>query len=211
MPRLTWNSSGERFYESGVDRGVLYLPSAAGVPWLGLISISENPSGGDPRPYYLDGIKYINISSAEEFEATVVAFSAPPEFNPCDGNVSIQNGLVATQQPRKSFGLTYRTRIGTDTEGPESAYKIHFVYNALTGPSQRSNKTFSRTPDPAEYSWPITTLPPSITGYKPTAHLIVDSRYTDPDVLTAVEDVIYGTDEDAASLPTPDDLIALFS
>ena len=211
MPRLTWNSSGERFYESGVDRGVLYLPSQAGVPWLGLISVTESPSGGDPKAFYLDGLKYVNIASAEEFEATINAFSAPVEFGPCDGNVSIQNGLIATQQPRQSFGLSYRSKIGTDTEGPESGYKIHLVYNALAGPSERTNKTFTRSPDPSEYSWKITTLPPSITGYKPTAHLVVDSRYTDPEVLSAVEDALYGTDMDAAALPTPDDVIAIFS
>jgi hypothetical protein len=211
MPRLAWDTAGDRFYESGVDRGVLYLPSQPGVPWSGLISVSENPSGGEPRPFYMDGLKYLNLASAEEFEATLDAYSAPPEFGPCDGNVSIQNGLIATQQPRLSFGLSYRSRIGTDTTGPEHGYKIHLVYGALAGVSQRSNKTFSGSPTPTQYSWAITTMPPNVSGFKPTGHFIVDSRYADPLILSNVEDALYGTDSTTASLPTPDELIAFFA
>lgn len=211
MTRLNWDSPGQRFYELGVDRGVLYIDSQPGVPWVGLISVSESPSGGDAQPYYLDGIKYLNISSAEEFEATIEAYSSPREFGPCDGTVAIQNGLFVTQQPRKQFSFSYRSKTGNDTEGQDYAYKIHIVYNALAAPSQRSNKSINDSVDVNNFSWAITTLPPSITGVKPTAHLVIDSRYTDPTVLITVEDLLYGSDSSTSSLPTPNDLIGIFS
>lgn len=211
MTRLAWNANGERFFETGVDHGVLYAPSQPGVSWVGLISIEETPSGGDARPFYLDGVKYINISAAEEFEATITAFSAPAEFGPCDGNTSIQNGLIATQQPRKSFGMAYRTRIGNDSDGPEHAYKLHLVYNALAAPSRRDNNTLSSSVDPTEYSWQITCLPPELTGFRPTAHLVIDTRYADPDVVSDLEDLLYGTVSTDPSLPTPDDVAELFA
>jgi hypothetical protein len=211
MPRLVWGAVGERYFETGVDRGVLYVGSDPGVAWNGLISVSESPSGGDPKPYYLDGIKYLNIAAAEEFEATLDAFSAPREFGPCDGMASIQNGLIATQQPRKSFGLSYRTLIGNDLDGAEHGYRIHLVYNALAEPSQRSHKTYGDQLDVADFSWSITTLPPSITGYKPTAHLIVDSTLADPDVLISVENILYGDNSHSARMPAPDELTALFA
>ena len=206
MSRLTWDAIDERFYEVGVDRGVLYTP--AGVAWTGLISVSENPSGGDAKPFYLDGIKYANIASAEEFEATITALSSPPEFGPCDGNVVIHNGLIATQQRRVSFGLCYRTMIGNGNDS-ETAYKLHLVYNALAAPSQRNNLSMGNSGDPNTYSWDVKTRPPTITGYKPTAHLVVDSRTTSPSVLSSVEDLLYGTVSTSASLPDPDDLIAM--
>lgn len=211
MPRLTWSAVGERYYETGVDRGVLYVGNQLGVAWTGLISVSESPSGGEARPYYIDGVKFLNISSAEEYEATVNAFSSPPEFGPCDGTISIKNGLFVTQQPRKSFGLSYRTKLGNDIDGSDHAYKIHLVYNALAAPAQRDNNSLGDSVDPNTLSWSITTLPPSITGYKPTAHLVVDSRYTTSAVLTNVEDILYGTDANSARLPNPDELIAIFN
>lgn len=211
MARITWDVRGERFFEMGVDRGVLYAPSQPGVPWLGLISINESVSGGEPRPYYLDGEKYLNLLSAEEFAATIEAFGAPAEFGPCDGNLSIHNGLIATQQPRKSFHMSYRTRVGNDIDGADLGYKIHLVYNALAAPSQRNSSTIAGTPDPTKYSWSVSTKAPAITGYKPTAHLVVDTRTTDPDVLSDVEDILYGTDANPPAMPTPDDLIALFA
>jgi hypothetical protein len=210
VAKLTWGASGQRFYEFGVDRGVLYAPSQPGVSWIGLISVSESPSGGEPRPFYLDGIKYLNLASAEEYEATLVAFSAPEEFSICEGNISIQNGLIATQQPRKSFGFSYRSMIGNDVD-PEVGYKIHLVYNALAGPPQRNFNTQGDAIDLATYAWQLTTLPPSITGYRPTAHLVIDTRSADPEVLSDLEDILYGTDLEAPSLPTPDDVIDLFT
>lgn len=211
MARLNWDEAGKRFYEIGVDRGVLYVDSDPGVPWIGLISVSENPSGGSPKPYYIDGIKYLNIASAEEFEATINAFSSPREFGPCDGTKRIHNGLFVTQQPRKPFGFSYRSKLGNEIEGQDYAYKIHLVYNALAGSTQRDNKTINSSVDAVQLSWAITTLAPSITGFKPTAHLVIDSRETDPTILASVEDILYGNESTSPRLPSPDELIDIFS
>jgi hypothetical protein len=211
MTRLNWSANGSRFFETGVDRGVLYVASLPGVAWTGLVSIAEAPSGGTPRAYYVDGFKYLNVASAEEYEATINALSAPREFDPCDGNSRIQNGLIVTQQARKSFDLSYRTLVGNDTVGSDFGYKIHLIYNALAAPSQKSNDTFSDSGNISPFSWKITTRPPSITGYKPTAHLVIDSRYTDPEKLVVIEDLLYGTDDDPATMPTPDELIDIFN
>lgn len=209
--RLAWGTFGERYYESGLDRGVLYVTADAGVAWSGLISVSENPTGGAPRPFYIDGVKYLNVASAEEFEATLVAFASPAEFGPCEGVVSVHTGLFVTHQRKQSFGLSYRTRIGNDAEQTDHGYKIHLIYNALAAPTTRNNQSINDSVDPTAFSWAISTLPPTITGYKRTAHLIVDSRTTDPDILSEVEDLLYGTDEDPPTLPTPDELIAIFA
>lgn len=211
MARLSWDSVGKRFYEAGVDRGVLYVGALPGVPWTGLISVAEFPSGGEPKAYYIDGMKYLNISSAEEFGATIEAFDSPSEFAQCDGIAPIQNGLFVTQQPRKSFGLSYRTKIGNDVDGLKYAYKIHLVYNALAAPSSRANRSIGQSAEASTFSWSVTTLAPKITGYKPTAHLVIDSRSTSSTVLASVEDILYGTDASAPRLPTPDELIAIFS
>jgi hypothetical protein len=211
MAKLTWDGYAERFYELGIDRGVLYVGAEVGVAWTGLVSITENISGGEPRPYYIDGEKYLNLLSSEEFAATLEAFACPAEFGVCDGNVSIHTGLVATQQPRKAFGLSYRTLVGNDVDGSDHAYKLHLVYNALAAPSQRNNTTLGGSSDPLKLSWVISTKPPAITGYKPTAHLVIDSRDTDPSVLSDVEDLLYGTVSTDPTLPLPDDLIALFT
>jgi hypothetical protein len=211
VPRLNWDVSGERFYETGIDRGVLYVPALDGVAWSGLTSIEESPSGGDAKPYYLDGFKYLNLSAAEEFEATINAFSSPKEFDQCDGMVSVHNGLLATQQPRQSFGLSYRTLLGNDIEGTDYAYKIHLVYNALAAPGSRTSTTIGSSAEPTDLSWQITTMPPAMTGYKPTAHLIIDSSRTDPAVLAEVEDIVYGSDSNSARQPSPDELAAIFA
>jgi len=211
MPRLTWGDPGERYFEAGVDLGVLYPPVGDGVAWSGLISVDESPSGGEARPFYQDGIKYLNLSSAEEFAATINAFAAPLEFNPCDGIAGLQNGLFATQQPRKPFGLSYRTQVGNDLVGVQFAYKIHLVYNALAAPSQRTNSTQTDSPQPTTLSWAISTLPPAMTGVRPTAHLVIDSRYATTANLNEVEDLIYGSPSAAARLPTPAELIAIFA
>ncbi len=211
MARLNWASSGERFFETGIDRGVLYLPSQPGVPWIGLVAVSENPNGGEAQPYYIDGIKYANIAVNEDYEATLAALAAPLEFGPCDGTAQIHNGLFATQQPRQPFSLSFRTLVGNDLQGAQHGYKIHLVYNALAEPSQRTNATQNRSSAPMGLSWKLSTLPPAITGYKNTAHLVVDSRYTDPEILAEVEDLLYGTDVTSPTLPTPDELIAIFA
>lgn len=211
MSRLSWGGFGERVYEAGLERGVLYVPTQPGVAWNGLVSVAENPSGGDAQAYYLDGIKYLNLSAAEEYEAVLTALSSPAQFGACDGTVSIHNGLFATQQPRSSFGFCYRTDLGNDSRGIDFGYKLHLIYNALAAPSQRPNRSLGGNSDPALFSWAITTKPPSISGLKPTAHLVIDSRTTDPDILADVEDLLYGTVDDPPTLPTPDELIAIFA
>lgn len=211
MTRLAWNTPGTRTYEMGVDRGVLYTAGNAGVAWTGLVSVSEKPSGGEPRPYYLDGVKYLNLASAEEYEATIQAFGRPDEFLPCEGILVVHNGLFATQQRRRQFSLSYRTLVGNELSGYPGEYKIHLVYNGLASPAQIDNVTIGEGVEPTAFSWDITTLPPTITGFKRTAHLVIDSRTTDSEVLSDVEDILYGTDVDAPAMPTPDELIAIFA
>lgn len=211
MTRVTWGDVGQRFYEAGADRGMLYLPGIDGVAWNGLTAVRENPTGGDPQPYYIDGFKYQNVASAEEFEATIDAFSSPREFDVCDGTQSIHNGLFITQQRRQPFNLSYRTMVGNDVDGAEHGYKIHLVYNALAAPSTRDNRTLGESPDPVPFSWAVTTMPPRLTGYKPSAHLFIDSRSTSPEALTALEDLLYGTEFSAPEMPEQADLIALFA
>lgn len=210
MTRLDWSALGERYFETGIDRGVLFV-NDVGYAWPGLISVSESPTGGDARPYYLDGIKYLNLASAEEFGATVEAYYSPPEFGPCDGTVSVHNGLFATQQPRKSFGFSYRTRVGNDTDGADHGYKIHLVYNALAAPTQRAYAAISDSVDPTALSWAVTTLPPAATGVKPTAHFVIDSRYAPVDLLATIEDILYGSDAAAARMPDAEELVSLFT
>jgi hypothetical protein len=209
VPRLDWNAVGSRTYEVGVDRGVLYVDSQPGVPWNGLTSVNESSSGGEAQAYYIDGVKYLNLSTPEEFQATVTAFTYPDEFGQCDGTAQVRTGLFVTQQRRKSFGLSYRTKIGNDLT-PDHGYKIHLIYNALAAPSDRDNATISDSTDPNDFSWAITTRPPAMTGYHRTSHVVIDSRYTDPVTLAAVEDILYGTDVLSASLPSLSELSAIF-
>lgn len=215
MPRINWGTVGERYFEAGTDRGVLYLKAVGsvfppGIPWNGLISVSEAPTGGEPKPYYVDGFKYLNVASAEEFEATIEAFSAPDEFGQCDGTTSIMNGLFVTQQPRVVFGLSYRTKIGNDVDGVDHGYKIHLVYNALAAPSDRGNTTLSDSTSPMTLSWTISTTPVEVPGIKPTAHMVVDSRKTPPDLLTQLEDILYGGTFAPGRLIPQGELISLF-
>lgn len=211
MTRIAWNTRGERFFETGSDRGVLYLPGQSGVAWNGLKKVSESPDGGTPTPYYVDGYKYINVASAEEFKATLSAYSSPQEFAVCDGTLSIHNGLFATQQPRKPFNLSYRTLIGNDISGADHGYKIHLVYNALAAPATRENATLTNSPTALDLSWSITTTPPKITGLRPTAHFVVDSRLTPPNLLAALEDILYGTMDTEARIPEVSEIIDLFN
>lgn len=210
MSRIAWNTAGSRFYEAGVDRGVLYLDSLAGIPWVGLISVDENPSGGEPKAYYIDGDKYLNLSSNEEFEASIKAFTYPVEFAECDGTARVRPGLFFGQQQRKSFGFSYRTMIGNDTGGSGSAYKIHLVYNGLATPSTKSVSTYEDSIQASDFTWDLTTKSRGVSGYKTTAHVVIDSRYTHPLTLQAVEDALYGSDSVVAHLPSPQELIDIF-
>lgn len=210
MTRLSWGAVGEKYFEAGVDRGVLFVDNAAGVAWNGLVAVKEAPFGGTPTPFYYDGFKYLQLASAEEFTATIDAFSAPWQFAECDGSSSLSNGLFAMQQPRKQFSFSYRTLVGNDTEGVDHGYKVHIVYNALAAPSQQNNSSISNSTTPITLSWAISTAPIRVHGLKPTAHFVVDSRYADPAVMAEVEDILYGTALVPPRLITPEDLARLF-
>lgn len=207
--RLEWNAVGTRFYEAGVDQGVLYVADQPGVVWTGLTSVEEAPSGGEAKAYYIDGVKYLNIATAEEFGATINAFTYPDEFAECDGTSRVRPGLMLTQQRRKQFGLSYRTTVGND-QSPTYGYKIHLVYNALASPSQRSHSTINESTDPSEFSWTLTTRPPVMPGFKRSSHIVIDSRDVHPARMKAVEDILYGSDLEAARLPDLAELVDIF-
>lgn len=208
MTRLIWNKAGERFYEVGVDRGVLFN-KGSGTQWNGLINVTEKVAGGEPKPYYIDGVKYRNEAEVEEFEASIEAFTYPDAFAELDGVSTAGDGLSFGLQPRKEFGLTYRTMIGNDLN-PEFGYKVHLIYNALATPTERSNSTLSTSMDPNTFSWDLTARPIWIPGRKPTAHLIIDSTKVDRDLLNYVEGYLYGSSGIAPRLPSPYDLVMLF-
>lgn len=211
MARLAWNQASERFYETGVDRGVLYPKYAPGVAWSGLVSVDEAVSGGETSAYYLDGSKYLQVVASEDFQATLTAYSAPREFSEFDGTKTLAAGLFATQQPRKQFDFSYRTLIGNDVDGIDHGYKIHLVYNALASPGARTNRTVGDQPELNQLSWTIDTVPPLGEGYRPTAHLVVDSRDLPIQLLTALEDILYGTDTEYARFPSPQELVELLN
>lgn len=210
MTRLAWAVVGERFYETGVDRGVLYI-NDGGYAWSGLASVEESSSGGEPKPYYIDGIKYLNLSAKEDFEATIDALYSPPEFDECDGFGVVAPGLFASQQRRKEFGFCYRTKIGNDLDGSDHAYKIHIIYNALAKPTQRTYSTIADSPEAPLLSWAITTKPISIPGVAPSAHLTIDTTKASPYSLEVLEKVLYGDDSNEPRLPDPDELVSLFA
>ncbi len=215
MAVLTWDQVGERFYETGVDHGVLYIPTAgvydSGVAWNGLISVTESPSGAEPSPQYADNIKYLNLLSTEEFGGTIEAYTFPDEFAQCDGTAFPKVGLAVGQQTRKTFGLSYRTKIGNDTDGQDLGYKLHLVYGALAAPSEKAYATVNDSPEAVTFSWEFTTTPVEVTGLKPTALLTIDSTKVDEADLTTLEALLYGTAAKEPSLPLPDAVIALFT
>lgn len=217
MARLVWDKTGEHFYETGVKNVVLYPMSGnsygEGVAWNGVTSIEENPSGADFNAIYADDIKYLNIQGAEEFGATIGAYTYPDEFAECDGSAVPVDGVAVGQQARKAFGLCYRTTIGNDTEGIEYGYKLHIVYGARVTPSGKSYSTINDSPEPAEMSWEMNTTPVAVSGFKPTSIITIDSTkfsaQADKAKLTALEDMLYGKDGEgqtatAPSLPLPD-------
>lgn len=213
MSKLVWDKVGERFYETGVDRGVLYPMTGGtygtGVVWNGLSSVSENPSGAEASPIYADNIKYLNLIATEEFGASVEAYMYPEEFAECDGSVAIATGVSIGQQPRKAFGLSYRTVLGNDTDSNDYGYKIHLIYNALAAPSSRDYQSINDSPEAMTFSWELTTTPVNVTGHKPTACVTIDSTKVDADKLKALEDILYGTESQEARLPLPDEIIEL--
>lgn len=215
MPPLVWDQVGERLYETGVDHGVLYLPDAAGVynegfAWNGLTTVTETPSGAEPSPQYADNIKYLNMISAEEFGATIEAFTYPEEFAVCDGTALPAPGVALGQQGRKMFGMSFRTRVGNDVDGSEFGYKLHLLYGCQASPSEKAYATINDSPEAISFSWEVTTSPVPVTDYKPTALLVIDSTVVDPADLTALEDLLYGKASVEPALPLPDAVIALF-
>lgn len=200
MSRVEWNKAGERLFEAGADRGVLYPRLGQGVAWNGLISITESTQGGEMESLYFDGVKYLDMASSEDFGATLEAYSAPHEFAASDGQKYISPGLSVTQQPRRPFGLCYRTLIGNDLDGLEHGYKLHVVYNCTASPSDRTNKTLGATVDPSIRSWRIDAVPPAANTYRPTAHVVIDSTMVSPLQMEQLELALYGRDE-TESLP----------
>lgn len=213
MPKIKWDQTGERLYETGVSKGVLYPYAnntyAKGVAWNGLINVSESPEGAEATPLYADNIKYLNLMSAEEFKATIEAYTYPDEFGVCDGSAELAQGITIGQQTRKAFGLSYRTAIGNDVDGVEHGYKLHLIYGATASPSSKNYQTINDNPEAMTLSWEIKTTPIKVTGHKPTACLTIDSTKVAQGVMKKIEDKLYGTESGEPTLPTPDEILAL--
>ena len=215
MAKIEWDKTGERLYETGVKNGVLYVQVDGtypkGVAWNGLTAVTESPSGAEATPLYADDIKYLNLLSTEEFGATIEAYTYPDEFAECDGSASLATGVMIGQQPRKAFGLCYRTTIGNDTEGNDHGYKLHIIYGALAAPSEKAYATINDSPEAITFSWEVTTTPVNVTGAKPTASITIDSTKATPEKLTALEKILYGDVEVEARLPLPDEIKGIFT
>lgn len=227
--KLKWDEVGERLYETGLSQGVLYLRDEtgkypSGVPWNGLISVSENPGGAEPTPFYADNIKYLNLMSEEEFEASIESYTYPEEFEKCDGSAEIAPGVLIGQQNRQAFGLVYKTNIGNDVDGNSLGYKLHLIYNALASPSDKSYETIGDSPEPITFTHELSTTPVPVTGHKPTATITINSTKVDATQLAALEAQLFGVDEVeettegagdgiaaiTANLPLPDEVAAFF-
>ena len=216
MSKIVWDAVGEHIFETGVRNGVLYLKDETGayntgVAWNGLTSVSESPEGAEPTDLYADDVKYLTLMSAENFKATIEAYTYPVEFEECDGSASIANGVVIGQQGRKPFGLCYRTSIGNDTDGNEHGYKLHIVYGCLASPSEKQYSTINDSPEAITFSWEVSTTPVNVTGKKPTATLIIDSTKADKAKLTALEAILYGAESTEPRLPLPDEIATLMT
>lgn len=215
MTILTWDGSGQRLYETGVDRGVLYVPTGGvydnGYAWNGLTAVTESPSGAEATALYADNIKYLNLLSVEEFGGTIEAYTYPPEFGQCDGTAAPQAGVLVGQQTRKTFGLYYRTRIGDDLVATDKGYKLHLVYGALAAPSEKAYASVNDTPEAITFSWEFTTSPVSVSNLKPSATLTIDSTKVNAAALVVLENALYGTAGTQPRLPLPDEVIAMFA
>lgn len=213
MAKLIWDKIGERFFETGVNKGVLYPQDASGtypkgVAWNGLTAVTESPSGAEATPLYADNIKYLNLMSAEEFGATVEAYTYPDEFAACNGEAALADGITLGQQKRTAFGMAYQTKIGNDIDN-ELGYKIHLIYNALAAPSEKAYSTVNDSPEAITFSWELTTTPVEVTGFKPTASITIDSTKVSAEALAALEAVLYGSESEEARLPLPDEVLTI--
>ena len=216
MSKIVWDAIGDHIFETGVRNGVLYLKGAegtynTGVAWNGLTSVSESPEGAEATDLYADDIKYLSLMSAENFKATIEAYTYPVEFEECDGSATIAKGVVIGQQSRKPFGLCYRTAIGNDTDGNEHGYKLHIVYGCQASPSEKQYSTINDSPDAVTFSWEVSTTPVNVNGKKPTATLIIDSTKADKAKLTALEAILYGSESTEPRLPLPDEIATLMT
>lgn len=223
--RLVWDKTGERLYETGVSQGVLYPYNSTskaydkGIAWNGLTAVTESPSGAEATAIYADNIKYLSLMSAEEFGATIEAYTYPDEFAQCDGSAELVAGAMIGQQERKTFGLCYKTVLGNDTDGENYGYKLHIIYGATASPSEKGYATINDSPEAITFSWELTTTPVNVTGFKPTATIVIDSTKANPTQLAALEDILYGKDAGAegtppataARLPLPDEIKTLLT
>lgn len=215
MAKLVWDKTGERLYETGVSHGVLYVQNSTGeyptgVAWNGLTAVTESPSGAEATPLYADDIKYLELRSAEEFGATIEAYTYPTEFEACDGSAELAKGVTIGQQDRKTFGLCYRTIVGNDVKKNDLGYKLHLIYGATASPSEKGYQTVNDSPEAITFSWEVTTTPINVDGFKPTSSLTIDSTKVDKSKLDALEAKLYGDESAEATLPTPDEVAAIF-
>lgn len=215
MPKLVWDADAERLYETGTNKGVLYLRDDTGaypkgVAWNGLTGFTESPSGAEPTDLYADNMKYLTMRSAEDLGGTITAYMYPPEFGECDGSAVVTPGMTIGQQARKSFGVSYQTVVGNDVAGNDYGYKIHILYGATASPSERAYQTINDSPEAIEFSWELTTTPVAVEGFKPTSLVVIDStKFKDEAAkarLQALEDILYGTEDAEARLPLPDEI-----
>lgn len=215
MSKLVWDKTGDHFYETGVDHGVLYpFQSGAytkGVPWNGLSAVTESPSGAEVTALYADNIKYLSLMSAEDYGITIEAYQSPEEFDACDGTASAIEGVNLRQQTRQKFGFSWRTKLGNDTLGEDYGYLIHLMYGGLASPSEKGYNTINDSPEAMTMSWEVSTTPVEVTGYKPTASVTIDSTKVDATLLAELEAILYGDTENEPRLPLPDEIISLFS
>lgn len=215
MSKLVWDETGKRYYETGVKNGVLYIPTAGvyskGVAWNGLTAVTESPSGAESTPLYADDIKYLNLISAEEFGATIEAYTYPDEFAACDGSAELATGVTIGQQNRKTFGLCYKTTLGNDVDGNGYGYKLHIIYGCMATPSEKAYASINDSPEAITFSWEVTTTPVSVNGFKPTASLVIDSTKAEAAKLTALEDILYGAEATEPRLPLPDEIATLMT
>jgi hypothetical protein len=208
MSKLIWDKVGDRRYEAGVDQGVLFLSGMNGIPWNGLVEVSDTPDGGEITSYWLDGVKYLDSIGGEDYRATISAFTYPDEFEPYQGLQQVQQGLFATAQPHKdTFSFSYRTKIGNDSQGDNLGYRIHIIMNAKVAPIDRDHKTLTASTEIDTFKWDLVATPIYIPGMKPTAHLIIDTRYTDDFTLQSIEAVLYGSQDTASHLPSIENLL----
>ena len=217
MSKLVWDNVGERYYETGVKNGVLYVYDAknkkygVGVAWNGLTAVTESPSGAEATALYADDIKYLNLMSNEEFGATIEAYTYPAEFGACDGSAEIADGVSIGQQKRSTFGLCYRTTLGNDTNGNDYGYKLHIIYGCLAAPSEKAYATVNDSPEAITFSWEVTTTPVAVEGFKPTACITIDSTKADKTKLAALEAKLYGSESEEPALILPDEIATMMA